>query len=129
MSTNPTTKATTLSPLPGLATAAAASEDPAPVLCAGSKLKRGQFVELAGVAIYEVTKLPELIERKDKEPVEIPGSASLVRGNCTQRIVELWPTRNYYVVQYKPASSEVRNPTVQKGATTTETMTTAQPQR
>lgn len=101
----------------------------APAILTGTQLKLGSFVELAGVAIYEVTKLPTLIERKDKEPVEIPGSASLVVGNCTQRMIELWPTRNYHTATYTPAGTAKRVPVVQKGATSTDNMTTSQPQQ
>lgn len=118
--------------IPGVAGAATApTQVPAvaPTILPGSQLKLGSFIELAGVAIYEVTKLPTLIERKDKEAVEIPGSASLVVGNCTQRMIELWPTRNYHTATYTPAGTTKRVPVVQKGATSTDNMTTSQPQQ
>ena len=114
-------EATTPAPTP-------AAELPAPKIVAGTALKCGQYVELAGVAIYQVNKVPSQIERKDKDPVEIPGSASLVVGNCTQRYIELWPSRNYHLVDYKPAGSVTRQSPVQKGSTTTDTMTTSKPQ-
>ena len=50
----------------------APAELPAPKIVAGTALKCGQYVELAGVAIYQVSKVPSQIERKDKDPVEIP---------------------------------------------------------
>lgn len=65
----------------------------------GSSLHLGDHI-LLGDSVYKVTKLPATEEpkRKDRDPVHVPGSCTLVSGRSLSKRITLWSYNNYQVV-------------------------------